>query len=92
MLDVKPLIIPDTPAADLSQVFLFVNPIAGRHASFNKKPKVLAVFSNEEIGRSYEPISSCLQRMIGYYVNWDEMLSIAQEECRGQYELITTRY
>ena len=92
MLDDKPLILSDLPTSDIYQVFLYVNPIAGRHASFNKRPKVLAVFSNEDIGRSYESISACLRRMIGYYADWDEMMSIAQEECGGQYELITTRY
>ncbi len=68
-------------------VFLYVNPLTGKHASLNNNTKKLAVFNNELVGRQYETISDTLKKMIGYYVLWDEMISISNIETGGLYEL-----
>ncbi len=69
------------------EVFIYVNPITGKHISFNKLPSTLAVFISELQARECENISNCLRNSIGYYVSWEEMLTIANKECGGRYEL-----
>ena len=69
------------------KVFLYVNPLTGKHASLNIKTKILAVFNNELIGRQYETISDTLRKMVGYYVEWDEMIDICNKETGGLYEI-----
>jgi hypothetical protein len=69
------------------QVFLYVNPLTGKHASLNKNIKTLAVFNNELVGRQYETISDTLKKMVGYYVQWDEMIDVCNIETGGLYEL-----
>lgn len=69
------------------KVFLYVNPLTGKHASLNKTTKILAVFNNELIGRQYETISDTLRKMVGYYVEWDEMIDICNKETGGLYEI-----
>ena len=70
-----------------TEVFVYVNPLKGKHISINKSVKSLAVFIDEKTGRQYEVISDTLKKSIGYYVLWDEMLDIASQECEGRYEL-----
>lgn len=72
-------------------VWIYVNPLTGKHAKTTKTGK-LAVFINEEIGRSWETISTALSGMIGYKATWDEMIEIANNQTGGQYELFTTNY
>jgi hypothetical protein len=69
------------------EVFIYVNPLKGKHISINKSIKSLAVFKDEKLGRQFETISDTLKKSIGYYVLWDEMLDIASQECEGRYEL-----
>ena len=69
------------------EVFIYVNPLRGKHVSINSDIKALAVFINEKVGRQYETISDTLCQCIGYHVCWDEMLDIANKECEGRYEL-----
>lgn len=73
---------------DIREVWLYVNPLTGRYARLREGIEPLAVFSNENIGRAYETKSDILRNMIGHYVNWEEMLSIAKEKTNGNYELI----
>ena len=70
-------------------VWIYVNPLTGKHAKTTKTGK-LAVFVNEEVGRSWETISTALTDMIGYKATWDEMLEIASKRTGGKYELFTT--
>ena len=72
------------------EVFVYVNPLKGKHISINKSVKSLAVFASEKIGRQYEAISDTLKKSVGYYVIWNEMLDIASQECEGRYELFKT--
>ena len=69
-------------------VWVYVNPLTGKHAKTTNTGK-LAVFLNEEIGRSWEKISTALTGMIGYTATWDEMLEISNSQTRGEYELFT---
>ena len=69
------------------EVFIYVNPLKGKHISINQSIKSLAVFKDEQVGRQFETISDTLKKSIGYYVLWDEMLDIASQECEGRYEL-----
>jgi hypothetical protein len=69
-------------------VWIYVNPLTGKHAKTTKTGK-LAVFVNEEVGRSWETISTALTGMIGYKATWDEMIDIATKQTGGQYELFT---
>jgi hypothetical protein len=69
-------------------VWIYVNPLTGKHAKTTKTGK-LAVFLNEEIGRSWETISTALSGMVGYKATWDEMIEIATNQTGGQYELFT---
>ena len=70
-------------------VWIYVNPLTGKHAKTTSTGK-LAVFLNEEIGRSWETISTALKGMVGYKATWDEMIEIANNQTGGQYELFTT--
>ena len=72
------------------EVFIYVNPLKGKHISINQSIKSLAVFKDEEVGRQFETISDTLKKSIGYYVLWDEMLDIASQECEGRYELFNS--
>lgn len=72
-------------------VWIYVNPLTGKHAKSTKTGK-LAVFLNEEIGRSWESVSTALSGMVGYNATWDEMLEIANKQTEGQYELFTTNH
>jgi hypothetical protein len=69
-------------------VWIYVNPLTGKHAKTTKAGK-LAVFVNEEVGRSWETISTALTGMIGYKATWDEMIEIANKQTGGEYELFT---
>lgn len=70
-------------------VWMYVNPLSGKHAKSTKTGK-LAVFLNEEIGRSWETVSTALKGMVGYKATWDEMIEIANDQTGGEYELFTT--
>jgi hypothetical protein len=72
------------------EVFIYVNPLKGKHISINQSIKSLAVFKDEQVGRQFETISDTLKKSIGYYVLWDEMLDIASQECEGRYELFNS--
>jgi hypothetical protein len=69
-------------------VWIYVNPLTGKHAKTTSAGK-LAVFLNEEIGRSWESMSTALKGMVGYKATWDEMIEIATNQTGGQYELFT---
>ena len=69
-------------------VWIYVNPLTGKHAKTTSTGK-LAVFLNEEIGRSWESMSAALKGMVGYKATWDEMIEIATSQTGGQYELFT---
>jgi hypothetical protein len=69
-------------------VWIYVNPLTGKHAKTTSTGK-LAVFLNEEIGRSWESMSTALKGMVGYKATWDEMIEIATNQTGGQYELFT---
>ena len=72
-------------------VWLYVNPLNGKHAKSSLSGK-LAVFINEEIGRSWETVSTALKGMVGYNAMWDEMIEISNNQTGGEYELYTTHY
>jgi hypothetical protein len=71
----------------ISEVWLYVNPLTGKHAKSIKDGKKLAVFINERVGRKWEQGSETLKNMIGYAVTWDEMKLIADKETNTYYEL-----
>lgn len=73
----------------ISNVWIYVNPLTGKHAKSSKTGK-LAVFLNEEIGRSWETVSTALKGMVGYNATWDEMIEISNNQTGGEYELYTT--
>ncbi len=73
----------------ISSVWIYVNPLTGKHAKTTKTGK-LAVFLNEEIGRSWEAISTALNGMVGYNATWEEMIEISNKQTGGEYELYTT--
>jgi len=73
----------------ISEVWIYVNPLTGKHAKSTLTGK-LAVFLNEEIGRSWENKSTALKGMVGYTATWDEMLEISNSQTGGEYELFTT--
>ena len=75
----------------ISDVWLYVNPLTGKHAKTTNNGH-LAVFINEKIGRSYETVSTALSGMIGYRASWDEMIDIANKQTGGSYELFTNHY
>jgi len=72
-----------------SDVWLYVNPLTGKHAK-TTNTGMLAVFLNEEIGRSWETKSTSLKSMVGYTATWDEMIEISKVQTGGEYELFTT--
>ena len=72
---------------EIPEVFVYVNPLTGKHAKY-KVHDCLVVFVSEEVGRSWEKISKTLRNQIGHYVGWAEMLSIASNETQGKYEFI----
>jgi len=72
-------------------VWIYVNPLTGKHAKTTNGNK-LAVFINEEVGRSWETKSTALSGMVGYKASWDEMIEIAIKQTQGQYELFTTNH
>jgi hypothetical protein len=72
-------------------VFLYVNPLTGKHAT-TVQDKKLAVFVNETTGRKWEEISKALKSMVGYYCKWEEMLTIAKGQTGGQYEFFRDSY
>ena len=88
MNDAKPKIYLIDSENMLSSVWIYVNPLTGRHAKSTLFGK-LAVFLNEEIGRSWETKSKALKGMIGYLVTWDEMIEISNKQTGGEYELYT---
>jgi hypothetical protein len=67
------------------EVFLFVNPLTGKHAK-TKVDSKLAVFRNEKAARKWEKTSKILKEMVGYHCPWEEMLGVAIKETQGQYE------
>ena len=91
MNDTKPEIYLIDSENMLSSVWIYVNPLTGKHAKSSITGK-LAVFLNEEIGRSWETKSKALTGMVGYVVTWDEMIEISNKQTGGEYELFTTHY
>ena len=73
----------------LFDVWIYVNPLTGKHAKTTNTGK-LAVFLNEEVGRSWESVSTALKGMVGYTATWDEMIEISTNQTGGEYELFTT--
>ena len=88
MNNAEPELLPVNFQSMISDVWVYVNPLTGKHAKTTSTGK-LAVFLNEEIGRSWEKISTALTGMIGYTATWDEMLEISSSQTRGEYELFT---
>ena len=82
------LVLDDIIRAD--EIFIYVNPLTGKHITINNNSKTLAVFKDEQVGRQFENISHTLRKSIGYYVLWDEMIDIASQECEGRYELFNS--
>ena len=91
MNDVEPELYPVDFQNMISDVWVYVNPLTGKHAKSTLTGK-LAVFLNEEIGRSWETKSKSLAGMIGYTATWDEMIEISNKQTGGEYELYTTHY
>ena len=85
----EPELLPVDYEKMIDNVWIYVNPLTGKHAKTTKSGK-LAVFLNEEIGRSWETISTALSGMVGYKATWDEMIEIANSQTGGLYELFTT--
>jgi hypothetical protein len=88
MNNVEPELLPVDFESMIFDVWIYVNPLTGKHAKTTNTGK-LAVFLNEEIGRSWETISTALSGMVGYKATWDEMIEIASNQTGGQYELFT---
>ena len=88
MNNVEPELLPVDFESMIFDVWIYVNPLTGKHAKTTNTGK-LAVFLNEEIGRSWETISTALSGMVGYKATWDEMIEIATNQTGGQYELFT---
>lgn len=89
MNNVEPELLPVDFESMIFDVWIYVNPLSGKHAKTTNTGK-LAVFLNEEIGRSWETTSTALKGMVGYKATWDEMIEIATNQTKGQYELFTT--
>ena len=89
MNNAEPELLPVNFQSMISDVWVYVNPLTGKHAKTTSTGK-LAVFLNEEIGRSWETMSTALKGMVGYKATWDEMIEIANNQTGGQYELFTT--
>ena len=90
MNNAEPELLPVDYEKMIDNVWIYVNPLTGKHAKTTNTGK-LAVFLNEEIGRSWETISTALSGMVGYKATWDEMIEIANNQTGGQYELFTAR-
>ena len=90
MNSVEPELLPVDFESMIFDVWIYVNPLTGKHAKTTNTGK-LAVFLNEEIGRSWETMSTALKGMVGYKATWDEMIEIANNQTGGQYELFTAR-
>ena len=88
MNSVEPELLPVDFESMIFDVWIYVNPLTGKHAKTTNTGK-LAVFLNEDIGRSWETISTALSGMVGYKATWDEMIEIASNQTGGQYELFT---
>jgi hypothetical protein len=88
MNNLEPELLPVDFQSMISDVWIYVNPLTGKHSKTTSTSK-LAVFLNEDIGRSWEKISTALTGMIGYTATWDEMLEISNSQTRGEYELFT---
>ena len=88
MNNAEPELLPVDFESMIFDVWIYVNPLTGKHAKTTNTGK-LAVFLNEEIGRSWETISTALSGMVGYKATWDEMIEIANNQTGGQYELFT---
>ena len=88
MNSVEPELLPVDFESMIFDVWIYVNPLTGKHAKTTNTGK-LAVFLNEEIGRSWETISTALSGMVGYKATWDEMIEIANNQTGGKYELFT---
>ena len=88
MNNAEPELLPVNFQSMISDVWVYVNPLTGKHAKTTSTGK-LAVFLNEDIGRSWETISTALSGMVGYKATWDEMIEIATNQTGGQYELFT---
>ena len=88
MNNLEPELLPVDFESMIFDVWIYVNPLTGKHAKTTNTGK-LAVFLNEEIGRSWETISTALSGMVGYKATWDEMIEIASNQTGGQYELFT---
>jgi hypothetical protein len=88
MNSVEPELLPVDFESMIFDVWIYVNPLTGKHAKTTNTGK-LAVFLNEEIGRSWETISTALSGMVGYKATWDEMIEIANNQTGGEYELFT---
>jgi len=88
MNSVEPELLPVDFESMIFDVWIYVNPLTGKHAKTTSTGK-LAVFLNEEIGRSWESMSTALKGMVGYKASWDEMIEIATNQTGGQYELFT---
>jgi hypothetical protein len=88
MNNLEPELLPVDFESMIFDVWIYVNPLTGKHAKTTNTGK-LAVFLNEEIGRSWETISTALSGMVGYKATWDEMIEIATNQTGGQYELFT---
>ena len=89
MNNLEPELLPVDYGKMIDNVWIYVNPLTGKHAKTTKSGK-LAVFLNEDIGRSWETISTALSGMVGYKATWDEMIEIANSQTGGLYELFTT--
>jgi hypothetical protein len=89
MNNAEPELLPIDFQHMISSVWIYVNPLTGKHAKTTKTGK-LAVFLNEEIGRSWEAISTALTGMVGYTATWHEMIEISNKQTGGEYELFTT--
>ena len=87
MNNIEPDLYPVDFESMISEVWLYVNPLTGKHAKSIKDGKKLAVFINERVGRKWEQGSETLKNMIGYAVTWDEMKLIADKETNTYYEL-----
>ncbi len=89
MNNAEPELLPVDFLNMISNVWIYVNPLTGKHAKSTITGK-LAVFLNEEIGRSWETKSTALKGMVGYNATWDEMIEISNKQTGGEYELFTT--
>ena len=49
------------------EVFIYVNPLKGKHISINQSIKSLAVFKDEQVGRQFETISDTLYPLSHYF-------------------------